>query len=336
MYEFLENPELNDISPLRDFGLETPDFFNSSICFSDENTRQDDEQPLVTLPKPSNELQSKSFMSRGKRSDDFDYQKYIKEEMDKLDTSNMSEPAKKKLIQKIRNRLSAQRSRTRAKGTLELLKEENCFLKSQNADLTRKINELQEDNAKLNAKVQALQESKKSHSTTDYDDEKSLDSIELQRTSRPKLPQSRNAMFLCLIGAVLILNQRDISDSVKVSGVVPLLTKEVPKSNYQLQTLDNYCESFCSKVNDCNAPRPATRNSLAEWDSIKVNIGDDRQLRVFDGPMEQEVVPFKCFESDSPTGLRSHNLLIDKRAVVRMDDDKAYYFAPELRAIRLS
>lgn len=50
---------------------------------------------------------------RGNKKDDFDYNKYIEKELRKMDTSKMDSGRKKKLIQKIRNRMSAQRSRLR-------------------------------------------------------------------------------------------------------------------------------------------------------------------------------------------------------------------------------
>lgn len=50
---------------------------------------------------------------RGNKKDDFDYNKYIEREMKKMDTEKMDSNKKKKMIQKIRNRMSAQRSRLR-------------------------------------------------------------------------------------------------------------------------------------------------------------------------------------------------------------------------------
>ena len=53
--------------------------------------------------------------------DDFNYTKYIEEEMKNINTRNMNENVKKKLIQKIRNRMSAQRSRVRQKNKMTAL-----------------------------------------------------------------------------------------------------------------------------------------------------------------------------------------------------------------------
>lgn len=44
---------------------------------------------------------------RGNKKDDFDYNKYIEKELKKMDTSKLDSNRKKKLIQKIRNRMSA-------------------------------------------------------------------------------------------------------------------------------------------------------------------------------------------------------------------------------------
>lgn len=52
--------------------------------------------------------------------------------MRKIDTKNMDQSKKKKLIQKIRNRMSAQRSRLRQKKIMEKLEIENKKIKSVN------------------------------------------------------------------------------------------------------------------------------------------------------------------------------------------------------------
>ena len=62
----------------------------------------------------------------------------------------MDKSKRKKLIQKIRNRMSAQRSRLRQKKILVKLEKENEVLKNQNLDLQKKIDELLEEKNKIN------------------------------------------------------------------------------------------------------------------------------------------------------------------------------------------
>jgi len=334
MYDFLEQADFNDLSICQDMNIHSNDVFNNSIFLSEEETRNEDILPLITSEIPKINEQLKVPMKRGKKSDDFDYQLFIKKELSKLDTKNLSETAKKKLIQKIRNRISAQRSRNRAKSTLELLKDENSFLRIQNAELTRRVNELVEENSQLNLKVQELQAEKRSHNTMDYEDDKSLGSIELHRTSNPGLPKIKNVLFICLIGTLFLLSKHDTTDKVKMSGVIPLLTKEMPKSNYQLQTLDNYCEAFCTKSQECDSKELKNKIELKDSGYDLYNL-NSKQLKIYNDTLEREVVPFMCYESDQPHKVKSHYLLIDKSEAARMDDYDAYYFAPVIRPIRM-
>lgn len=69
---------------------------------------------------------------RGNKKDDFDYGKYIKKELKRLGFATLEAGKKKKLIQKIRNRKSAQRSRLRQKEILLQMEDENKLLKSEN------------------------------------------------------------------------------------------------------------------------------------------------------------------------------------------------------------
>ena len=78
-------------------------------------------QEAIEVP----EAQKKLKKRRGNKKDDFDYNKYIDRELKKMDTSKMDQNKKKKLIQKIRNRMSAQRSRLRQKRVLSELEVEN-------------------------------------------------------------------------------------------------------------------------------------------------------------------------------------------------------------------
>ena len=76
---------------------------------------------------------------RGNKKDDFDYNKHIERELVKMDTTKMDSNKKKKLIQKIRNRMSAQRSRLRQKRVLSDLELENQNLLETNKTLAEKV-----------------------------------------------------------------------------------------------------------------------------------------------------------------------------------------------------
>lgn len=65
----------------------------------------------------------------------------------------MDSSRRKKLIQKIRNRMSAQRSRLRQKVILQDLEEENQVLRVANEDLTRQLQILEQENERLKSSV---------------------------------------------------------------------------------------------------------------------------------------------------------------------------------------
>ena len=83
--------------------------------------------------------ESKKERKRPAKKDDFDYKSYIDKEIERLDAQNMEKNAKRKLIQKIRNKMSAQRSRERSKNMMKDLQQENADLKSENSELKKEI-----------------------------------------------------------------------------------------------------------------------------------------------------------------------------------------------------
>lgn len=100
------------------------DFLND-LKLSPENSfiSHQNESVLSPFPQPFPSLEGKmeleDFFSeeekkekrmkkkRGNKKDDFDYNKYIEKELRKTDVSKLDSNRKKKLIQKIRNRMSA-------------------------------------------------------------------------------------------------------------------------------------------------------------------------------------------------------------------------------------
>lgn len=91
----------------------------------------------------------KRIKKRGNKKDDFDYGKYIKTELKRLGYTTLEANKKKKLIQKIRNRKSAQRSRLRQKEILMQMERENIQLKTENQDLKKRISELEQANLEM-------------------------------------------------------------------------------------------------------------------------------------------------------------------------------------------
>ena len=74
------------------------------------------------------------------------------------DISNMSSTVKKKLIQKIRNRMSAQRSRMKQKLHYKNLEQNNRFLTARVNELSIQNSRLTFENSMLKRKIENLKE----------------------------------------------------------------------------------------------------------------------------------------------------------------------------------
>ena len=77
----------------------------------------------------------------------------IQRELDRMNVSEMSKQEKQKLVHKIRNKLSAKRSRIKKKEQMEKYKRENVQLKTENAILLQRIQNLQNENQILKVKL---------------------------------------------------------------------------------------------------------------------------------------------------------------------------------------
>jgi regulator of replication initiation timing len=72
---------------------------------------------------------------------------------EELFDENMDDVARKKMMQKIRNRISAQESRDRRKVQFSSLEEENIALTKENDQLKRKLSDLERKNHILKCKL---------------------------------------------------------------------------------------------------------------------------------------------------------------------------------------
>lgn len=188
---------------------------DGSICSDQDDNIDFEELILSPQPKPfpvldqQNELEE--FFSldqmnipqfkkvqkkrRGNKKDDFDYNKYIEREMKKMDTTKMDSNKKKKLIQKIRNRMSAQRSRLRQKRVLSHLEVENQNLLDANKTLVDKVKELEEENSRMKSFIHNFKPENKFSISTDLDSEKEYSQCNTISRSDPVLSMKNDLPF---------------------------------------------------------------------------------------------------------------------------------------------
>ena len=184
---------------------------------------------------------------RGNKKDDFDYNKYIQQELKKSNSQNLDNSSKKKLIQKIRNRMSAQRSRLRQKQLLKTLEEENKTLKTQNYSLESKLRKLEEENKFLLSKNfdEKKRKSKNSLCTTDESDLKDtiMSSPEYFRAETPmkNFFLDKKFLFVFFFVGILLCCNNNFGDGVKIGGLGLNFSKnENLKNNFVERFLKNY------------------------------------------------------------------------------------------------
>lgn len=110
----------------------------------------------------------------------------------------MDSNKKKKLIQKIRNRMSAQRSRLRQKRVLSDLEMENQNLLDANQSLVEKVKTLEEENQKLKSMINNQKPENKFSISTDLDSVKDLSQCNTISRNDPVLNMKNDTFFKTL------------------------------------------------------------------------------------------------------------------------------------------
>lgn len=222
------------------------DMFDSHIDLSNKH------KIFTKVPKLSLSSQetgcslSRNERHKNNKKDDFDYNAYIKEELSRFNAENIDPKARKQLIQKIRNRISAQRSRQRSKITMKNLQTENNFLKSQNYELIKTIKHLRDENETLKKQTKSFNDSFRSFSTINVDDNSDFDSPKISRDCKNTINiPYRNLLFVSMIIMTIMICPKISTDRVKIGGIVPLFTNNIKGPFKKIPNIKNICETFC-------------------------------------------------------------------------------------------
>lgn len=231
--EELENKRRYSFSDQETISLKTPEspnklFFKNDISSSEMSNNEESSLMSEIFPKKYEiqNLKKKHIKKRkrGNKKDDFDYNKYIQQELKKSNSQNLDNSSKKKLIQKIRNRMSAQRSRLRQKQLLKTLEEENKSLKSQNKFLEQKLKKIEQENKFLSQNFEMTKRpTKNSLCTTDESDLKDtiMSSPEYFRaeTDNKRFFVDKQFLFICFFVGVMLFCNSFSSEGVKIGGI---------------------------------------------------------------------------------------------------------------------
>ena len=222
----------------------------------------------------------------------FDYHAYIQQELKRMDAEALDPHVKKKLVQKIRNRLSAQRSRNRQKNGMTRLEAENAELKTQLSATLSRCRELESENRNLREKlVQALGSFNESD-LADIDGSSGLLSSPgiisrtgLSRLSSPIRPSL--FVFMAIVCAALLVqgnSKSPLSSPVRTAGLVPAIATSVVPTGRQLQTIEQTCRPYCDAMN----------SFACQADSQRIFQASNFSLSLYDASQNTEYSRFLC------------------------------------------
>ena len=171
-----------------------------------------------------------------------------------MDTGKMDLSKKKKLIQKIRNRMSAQRSRLRQKKVLSHLEVENQNLLEANQTLVDKVRQLEEENSRMKSLIHNFKPENKFSISTDLDSEKEFSLSKSVSRSDPVLNMKNDLPFktffiLAMICLLTIFTGTTFQNpGVKIGGLKLFNREESTKhSIFFARELNSHFESKPSK-----------------------------------------------------------------------------------------
>lgn len=329
MFDFIEEPEITNFDNLSIFEFkstnEEPSPPQNNSPFSPLLSTTHEQDPI---PSPPSLIQKTKKIAKKSKKDDFDYKTYIEEELRKLNGDELEEKARKRLVQKIRNRMSAQRSRQRNKAILENLREENQILKRRNSQLIDSLKETKGENDELKERLKELTRYKVSISSTDNDDAP-LSSEELSRTSVKGQSPFKNYLFIAVMLVAVVFRPTDQGSKVQMGGLLPLLTNKVPQTGKGLAKLENVCKKYCEREIDCE--RNYAKNKGRELLSLQK---EEKGLVLFEeGERRKEVVPLICFEGGEEDRGKKHFVLFRKQSLEGQINNNGFLYVPEVLSI---
>ena len=333
MHETIPEPEYLNFDNLSVLELKEEDECNQSVLSSQLNSIDPFESTLKT-PKLSiatnttNTKVSKSKTYQDIKKDEFDYNNYIKEELKKLKAEELDTNTRKKLIQKIRNRMSAQRSRNRNKLLMSQLQDENQHLRGHNSELVQKLNLLKEENSFLRAQLKDTDLAKRSYSTDESYETQNITNRKLRRISSPQaVTLYKNILVISAIVMTITLGPKNTPEGVKLGGIVPLLTNDINKDVKQLHTMENICKDYCLKHHHCDEEDDNINKQVRLLAEIT------KEVQVFDGiNTNEKIVPLMCYDHNNEKV--KHVFLFKESSLQMVRGEGQTLYAPELVLVK--
>ena len=320
--------DFEESSPILNEDFEA--FFTRDLSEDSNNSVfmiHDDSPPSISETQlPHHNFEEKKELKL-QRKDSFDYDKYIKGEMNRLGTENMSESCRRKMIQKIRNRMSAQRSRMRAKGKTEVLEKENQELKNVNFQLLRRITGLESEVCSLKEKIRFLESSNTAVSSSEEEKSVSNNSDQTQKLKREenKRFSGRTGLFvaLAILCAIVLPEKGTLNNKTKMGGIVPMIGLSLPQASKQLQTVDDICRSYCTKAKLlCDQPIEE-KKALPSWEDQLISYSNAQEKRV--ALLDRQDYPrFICHDIHRKPSASFFHVIVNKPSIDKLNHGELF------------
>lgn len=285
-----------------------------------DNSLRTPKLSIATHTTKTGNTKNKAYASK---HDEFDYNSYIREELQKLKAEDLDPQTRKRLIQKIRNRMSAQRSRNRSKMVMSQLQDENTYLRLHNTELIQKLQMLKEENMFLHGQL--------NNGQTDVANSEESTEGEgvISRQSRPEtVALYKNVLVISAIVLAMTLAPNQAPQSVKLAGVVPLLTSDVSMPVKQLQDMDSICKGYCLRHNCSN-----DADDKRALNEVRLLSDITREVQLYTGPGGRDkLVPLMCVEAEKERS--RHIFLFRESSLQVMRKENEILYAPELVIVK--
>lgn len=262
---------------------------------------------------------------RGRKIDDFDYKAKIQEELEKYGDEATEPSVRRRLIQKIRNRLSANRSRLRSRAEIDSIKDENKLLKKINIELQKKIEYMSQENKSLVEKLFKTEPPSPDIKPPSEDQTIIRDSVKTEKSS------FKNLFLITAILLALTFLPSGADDKVKLGGAVPLLSLRKPISKAKDTTIRDFCTKNGLSEKSCLTPKrylyklKQRINKYKGKPSADENVPPQYKARDF----MTEVVHYTCYDNDSKNHEEERVFLFDKEFLGTFNNNKGLHYVSE-------
>jgi len=242
-------------------GDSNPEDYSDSLNNSQTGPSSDDHQLYgdgsLGIDHKSKNIKKKRRLKGNDLISSIQHDPVFSQHMELLD-KRLDDNGRKRMMQKIRNRISAQESRDRRKVYIEAMEAENHQLAKENLDLRDMVSLLKQQNQNLMLKCEELSTTKEGSSIENHSehDSENIQETVIGRRNLPSPGMDWKVGTLFVIGlvcasAMMPANFQSQIKDVKQNAIVPLLTARRPvqlQDNTQALTkVQDMCRPFCKQ-----------------------------------------------------------------------------------------